>query len=252
MGSESATAQQPLAPERGSRAAIASVAARIVLLLAWLMVVTNAVTEAREVTLGDLERDLAEGRVTAIEVERAEPGDSIQGSFGLRWQAGLIDSFARYEYDPSVGVDDAGPLLDRARAAGVPVQVVSLSEYPVRDDVTREGWFAEMFGGWFGIVGLLAIAAGLVTLISGRQPWLATKWAWFWLVWAIPVLWVAFLALEPRPLRLSLRLASAGRAAQPLFSDRDCRLTGGWAFVIAWVASAILAATGLDILSTWR
>lgn len=250
MGSRSATAERPLAPERGSRAAVASVAARIALLLVWLVIVANAFTEAREVSLGDLEQDLAEGRVTAIEVERAEPGDSIQGSFGLRWDAGLVDSFARYEYDPSVGVDDAAPLLDQARADGVPVQVVSLSEYPVRDDVTREGWFAETFGAWFGILGLLAIAASLAVLISDRQPWFATKWAWFWLVWAIPVLWVAFLALEPRPLRLSARWAAAGRSV-PLLRDGSGRLTGVWAFVIAWVASAVLTATGLPMLSTW-
>lgn len=255
MGHEGSTAEHPVAgheaPGRGSRAAIVAVAARIVLILAWAAIVFNAVTEAREASLGDLGRDLSDGQVTAIEVERADPGTQAQGTFLLRWDAGLVDSFTRYEYDESAGVDEAAGLLEQARSDGVPVQVVSIGQYPPAGDVTKDGWLVTTFGPWVGLAGLLVIGASLTVLISGPQPWFATKWAWFWLVWAVPVLWLVFLALEPRPLRLSVRWAAAGRPA-PLLGDGTHRLTGGWAFVIAWVTSAVLTATGLPLLSAWH
>lgn len=221
MGRAGTTAEQPVAepeaPGRGSHAAIVAVAARIVLILAWAAIVFNAVTEAREASLDDLGRDLADGTVTAVEVERADPGTQAQGTFLLRWDSGLLDSFARYEYDGPAGVDEAAPLLAQARADGVPVQVVAIGQYPPAGHVTKDGWLVTAFGPWVGMAGLLVIGASLAVLITGRQPWFATKWAWFWLVWTLPVLWLVFLALEPRPLRLSARWAAAGRPT-PLLS----------------------------------
>lgn len=254
MGHTGTTAEQPVAepaaPGRGSRAARVAVAARIVLIVAWAAIVFNAVTEAREESVADLGRDLADGQVTAIEAERAEPGTQAQGTFLLRWDAGLLDSFARYEYDEAAGVDEAGPLLEQARADGVPVQVVAIGQYPPAGNVTKDGWLVTAFGPWIGLAGLLVVGASLAVLITGRQPWFATRWAWFWLAWTIPALWVAFLALEPRPLRLSVRWAAAGRHA-PLLGDGAHRLTGVWGFVIAWICSLLVSAAGLPMLSTW-
>src|SRR5690606_22479069 len=149
------------------------------------------------------------------------------------------------QYSFDAGVDEAAPLLDQARAQGVPVHVVPAAQYPPGETVTRDGLLATALGPWVAFVGLLILGASLAVLISSPRPWLATKWAWFWLVWAVPVLWLAFLALEPRPLRHSLRLARAGRVPSPLLEDRDRRLTGGWALLLAWVLSALLAAAGL-------
>lgn len=226
-------------------------AVRAILVLAWLLFAVNAATEARDASVAELAQDLTDGRVSAIQVMRAEPDDLVQGEFALRWDAGLVDSFTQYEYDRSAGVDEAAPLLAQARSDGVPVQVVSLSEYPIRGEVTPDGWFARTFGGWFGPLTLLTIAGSLIVLVTGPRPWFATRWAWFWLVWAVPILWLAFLALEPRPLRLSARWAAAGRPIPRLEEGGKNRLTGGWAFVLAWAASGVLAGMGLSMLSTW-
>lgn len=256
MGHEGSTAEHPfprlaVSPPARRRLPI-PVVVRVILLVAWVAFTANSFTEAREASLDDLQRDLIDGRVSAIEVERADPGDQVVGMFALRWDAGLIDSFTRYDYHPAAGVDEAAPLLEQARASGVRVQVVSVSAYPFDGAVTKEGWLVTTFGGWTAMIGLLAIGASMVVLITSPPPWLATKWAWFWLVWAIPALWLAFLFLEPRPLVLSARLGLAGRAPRSLVGGRERRLTGGWALVIAWVASAVLAGTGVPVLSGWH
>lgn len=239
-------------PGRAGRHVLLPVLVRGILLLAWLLVTVNLATQARDATLADLAEDLSDGRVTSIQVERAAPGDRVQGSFGLRWHAGWFDSFTAYQYSLDAGVDEAGRLLDQAQTQGVPVHVVLAAQYPPGETVTREGLLVTALGPWVTIVGVLILAASLAVLITSPRPWLATKWAWFWLVWAMPVLWLAFLALEPRPLQHSLRLARAGRVPSPLLEDRDRRLTGGWALLLAWVLSALLAAAGLPMFSTWQ
>lgn len=239
-------------PGRAGRHVLLPVLVRGILLLAWLLVTVNLATQARDATLADLAEDLSDGRVTSIQVERAAPGDRVQGSFGLRWHAGWFDSFTAYQYSLDAGVDEAGRLLDQAQTQGVPVHVVLAAQYPPGETVTREGLLVTALGPWVTIVGVLILAASLAVLITSPRPWLATKWAWFWLVWAMPVLWLAFLALEPRPLQHSLRLARVGRVPSPLLEDRDRRLTGGWALLLAWVLSALLAAAGLPMFSTWQ
>lgn len=70
--------------------------------------------------------------------------------------------------------------------------------------------------------------AALLVLIFGPQPRLAAKWAWFWLSCAVPVLWLAFLVLEPVP---AWRRRAMARAAS--------KFTGGWALLLAFVLGAI-------------
>ena len=224
---------------------------RAVFVLAWLLIGLNALTQAREVPLGQLAADLAQGQVTSIEVERVAPGDTAQGSFSVRWDAGLIDSFARYEYQPQQGIDEVAPMLEQARAGGVPVQVVYFGQYPDLDMVTSEGWIARSFGPAAILFALFTVAGSWIMLVTSSQPWLATKWAWFWLLVAVPALWPVFLALEPRPLRLSLHLARAGLVPQRVPSLVENRLTGGWALVIGWVLAALLSAVGMPQLSAW-
>lgn len=254
MRHEGTTAQLPgtaaRAPGVAGRRGLILVLVRAVLALAWVVFTVNAATAAEEATVADFEGDLLRGRVTAVEVVRADPDDGGQGSLGLRWDAGLVDSFARYEYDQARGVDEVAPLLAQARADGVPVHVVLLGDYP--ETVTAEGTLVTMFGPWVSLASLLVIGVSVMSLITSPQPWFATKWAWFWLVWAVPVLWVAFFVLEPRPLRLSARLAAARVRPTPLVGGAEQRLTGGWAVVIAWLLSMVLTMAGLPVLTPWH
>lgn len=62
-------------------------------------------------------------------------------------------------------------------------------------------------------------------LVSGPQPWRATRWAWFWLAFP-PVGIIAHLLLSgPTP-------------GIPAPRRPDRRLTGGWAFLIYLVVAA--------------
>lgn len=90
---------------------------------------------------------------------------------------------------------------------------------------------------WAGIAGL----ATFILLVSGPQPRLATKWAWFWLM-GIGPLGMAFLLLEPVPVWL--------RDALPARQ----RLTGGWAFLITILVGIVASATngfGAVLLDSW-
>jgi hypothetical protein len=84
-------------------------------------------------------------------------------------------------------------------------------------------------------LGLLAAFAVILLLIGGPQPRLATKWAWFWLSWAMPPLWLVFVVLEPLPLWAN--------QPQPLARRR---LTGGWAFLLSFVLAGVVASTWPD------
>lgn len=92
----------------------------------------------------------------------------------------------------------------------------------------------------WSLAGLAEIAT-LVLLVTGPQPRLATKWAWFWLLGVGP-LGLAFLLLEPVPVWL--------REALPARS----RLTGGWAFllmVVAGLLSSTVHGLGAVLLGSW-
>jgi hypothetical protein len=72
--------------------------------------------------------------------------------------------------------------------------------------------------------------SAFVLLVVGPQPWRATRWAWFWLLWTAPPLGIlAFLLLGG-----STRLWPPARA--------EARLTGGWAFLLTILLGMALSA----------
>ncbi|UFU07500.1 hypothetical protein [Ruania halotolerans] len=229
-------------PEGGSPWTL--VVVRAVLLVAALAMAIPAATQAYREPLGQLRADLEAGRVTSMEIERPEPGTGAEGQFEVRWDAGLFDSIAQYEYSSERDLDEGADLVRAAHAAGVEVVVIDLDD----DFVRIDGVLARQLAP----VGLLTAAGILIVLITGPQPWFATKWAWFWLATAIPVLWLVYLLIEPRPLWLSIRLARAGREPVPLVDHQERRLTGGWAFLIGAVLSSMLAGVAFPGLSGWH
>lgn len=70
---------------------------------------------------------------------------------------------------------------------------------------------------WSGIAALVA----LFLIITGPQPRLATRWAWFWLWAVLPPTSLLFVALEPAPLWQRVASEPAHR-----------RVTGGWALLV--------------------
>ena len=82
------------------------------------------------------------------------------------------------------------------------------------------GWSGPFALWWMALATIIAV---LVLIISGPEPWRATRWAWFWLfALASPIGLVAYVLL-------------AGPVVRPAPADRTRRLTGGWAFLLAWL-----------------
>lgn len=195
------------APSRGA------LTLRLLLTLALLAAWAHASTVARERPLADLVDALGAGRVSAVVLGRPESGfGEGYGTYRVEWSGPGGNGYATYRYEvrPSGRVTDEGQqVLDAVAASPSRVKVE-----------LRPGYTHAVGFQWYypGVVGLLAL--GL--LIAGPQPRLATKWAWFWVISAVPLLWFAFLLLEPAPVW----------RRSPVERPRR-RLTGGWAFLLS-------------------
>jgi len=175
--------------------------------------------------LDDLLNGLWDGDVTTVTIERPAAGAQIAGTFEVHWDGGVRPAYSTYEYstwDDSV----EGGLLDESEAILLAVEQspaeVEVVQRPVE---TPTGGFRWQPGG-------IAVLAALFLLIGGREPRLATRWAWFWLFLQVPPAILVFVLIEPTPLWRT--------APQPA---RASRLTGGWGFllglVLLWLASLV-------------
>ncbi|GAA3813862.1 hypothetical protein [Cellulomonas soli] len=190
----------------------------LALLIGWVQVYASPV----ERDLSDLYGALEAGQVTSVTIERPrEVWSDGQGTFAVRWSGAGRPGSSTYRYevssDPAVTAVDQGEVI-ASLAAQSPQQV----------DVT---WHAgPLPTGHVPLLGPLGVLGGLLVLVLGPQPRLATRWAWFWLATITPV-WLAFVVLEPVPLWRRVPAPS-----------RPGRLTGGWAFVLVLVLNPLLTA----------
>lgn len=200
------------------------------LALLWLVSLLMIVLAGeRRSDLGALHGGLADGRVSEVRVTGLSEG-GVQGGFAtvrLNWDSRFLHRYteiivassgreaegAYNSEDLPVVVGDPVATLERLRP-GVAI---------VRDDY-RSGSYVELSGttlhGWPGSVVGLTVLATLFVLLGGPQPWRATRWAWFWIVVASPLVGGLAFIVFGGPLA----------AAPP--KDRSRRLTGGWAFLI--------------------
>lgn len=171
-----------------------------------------------ERSLDDLFDALARGEVTRVTIEQPGPG-TVTGQFEVRWDGGLRPTYAFYDYSTTTDlggpVDESRRILEAVQHSPAEVDVVRETERPATSGVQLNP-------------GGLAWLAALLLLVSGRQPRLATKWAWFWFFLHVPVAALVFVLLEPTPL-----WRAATMPARP-------RLTGGWAFVLSLVVAMVL------------
>jgi len=191
---------------------------RLLLAVGLLVSLVQTLMQPVERPLGELLYQLQEGEVSSLTIARPDPGAEALGVWEVRWTGKGLPGRSTYEITDgasAVAVDEGRRILDAAERSPVPVDVT------VRHNFIDEG--TTWHGG--GIAGL----AALLLLIGGPQPRLATKWAWFWLAWHTPLLWLAFVVLEPVPVWLN----------RPL-RQRPRRLTGGWAFLLSITAVPFL------------
>lgn len=168
----------------------------------------------------DLFNALARGDVTSLTVERPGAG-TVTGQLLVHWDGGLRPAYSHYAY--STTTDLGGPV------DGVE-QILEAVEHSPADVAVVMETASLLPSGLQLHVGGLGWLAALLLLIGGRQPRLATKWAWFWFFVHLPVAPLAFVLLEPTPMWRT--------DVQPA---RPRRLTGGWAFLLSWLLVAVLA-----------
>lgn len=175
---------------------------------------------------------LGDGTVTSVTIELPPPEWEATGSFRVEWtQVGHRPARSTYDItpDPEVVAAEAELILDMVAASPGDVVLEVHPEWPLEPGVR------------WNVVALLGFAA-LVLLVLGPQPRLATRWAWFWLCFALPPLWISFLLFEPVPVWSRTEQQPVGR-----------RLTGLWAFLVAVVVAgpmlAVLMPEYADVLT---
>ena len=193
----------------------------------------------RESSLAQLEADVRAGETQTVEVH----GSSVVGGRGYAvvdvvWRAGA--TLRHTQVVESVG--GAGTRAsERDGVSGLVTGDVEshLAEVSPGIEVDRtdyrSGWsIDDLFGwqlhGWVVPAIMVVGFASLLLLVSGPQPWRATKWAWFWLFVsaAAPVVIMLFLIIGG-PTRLSREPRPDAR-----------RLTGGWAFGLSLLLNAVI------------
>ena len=209
---------------------------RLLLGLVLLVLVAAALLLGeRPAPLSDLEDAIDSGRVGEVAVSAGlSPHSSGYATQRIHWSTGIAEQVTDVVQvrgsGPSVSTGDL-PVLHRDAATYLRARHPGL-------DVTRGDGFssnATVIGRevpqWLGLVGLVGMGALLVLLVGGPQPWVATKWAWFWM-FGLPLgLGVLGFLLLAGPTR--------GLSA-PEHPER--RLTGGKAFLLTVAVGLVWSA----------
>lgn len=194
---------------------------RWALLVLWIAALVGASsTFARQASIEELYAAVSAGDVDSVTIiERRLDGTTGPGVEEVRWREGWVPRVAtvftlRTEREPAgsgfqVTSQDVATVLAR-RGSAVDITKVDRTE----------GWSAAWpISRWLPVLAVVLWAMSWGLLITGPEPWRATRWAWFWLL-TPPLGPLLFLALSgltpglPTPKRVSRRL------------------TGGWAFLI--------------------
>lgn len=193
---------------------------------------------AKSSTLTDLKSDIANGRVTKVRVtEGLQPGSSGYATVALVWWDHGAKRYAQVvelsdlealppsqlsDYEHVIGhVADSLPQL-----GGNTLEVVRVSDLGM--DTTLLGWHVPDWVGWLAA---LVWLAGFFLLANGPQPWWATRWGWFWLL---------FNPLATVTLPAFLLLCGPPPGVEN-YGGPGKRMGGIWAFVLAAGAGALFA-----------
>lgn len=191
----------------------------VIALLALATAALMVTTGLRPATYGDLLAGVSSGTVDEVQVlgsGSTEEGGSVE----LRWSVwgGVLDQYATVEVDDS----RTGDPRETLRSIDPDVRITG---------GPRTTDHAFMFMGWgvpwqVAILGMVSWLAVLLLVVGGPEPWRATRWAWGW----------AWLLAGPLGSMAYLLLGGPTGFLRPRPGHR--RLTGGWAFLLAWVLFA--------------
>lgn len=209
---------------------------RLALVVGWLVLTAGVVgLGERPGSWDEVARLVEAGEVDRVTVVGELPaGTTGYSVVEVGWRHGLLARHAQVVQvrrpgnkaeAASVAEDDV-PLLrtspsERLRTLQRDVQVVS---EPRTSQGELLGW---RIPAWLGAVAFGLFLGWLGYLVTGPAPWRATRWAWFWL--AFPPVGV-----------LAHLLLSGPTPGLPGPRRPQRRLTGGWAFLVYLVVSAVL------------
>jgi hypothetical protein len=181
-------------------------AAWVLLACCVVLVGTILLAGEREASVGDLQAAIAQHEVSVIEV------DGTVRSGTVHWNDGVLRRVTETGGAPRLRVPDSVFVVPH----GGESSYGQIGQWHVPD---------------LAIALWLCISVGTIALlIVGREPWRATRWAWFWLLWPAPPLGaLAFLLL-----------GGSTWQRPPVRPAR--RLTGGWALLISLVGVALVQA----------
>ena len=186
-------------------------------------------------TWHDVEHLVRTGQVHEIRISgELAPGNHGFSTVYVRWHRGGLDhvTVVLQATSRKVGTSNAGGDHVTATLYRMPSEVLRNLQPALRvsrDDRMSAG--SRVLGfeipSWLIGTWLMLSVAGVSLLVGGPQPWWATRWAWLWLgAVSFPIAGAAFLLLSgPTP-------------GVPKPQNANRRLTGGWAFLIAFLLGA--------------
>jgi hypothetical protein len=208
---------------------------RLGVIACWLLlVVALPFLGERSASWNEVQAAVADGEVDSVRVSgELGPATSGYGTIEIHWRDGLLRRVTTVVQvrgpgerpDGSAG-EDVSAVLHTAPSTRLAALQPGLTVR--RDDHLPSG--GRLFG-WavpnvVGLVTLFLFVAAFGLLVTGPQPWRATRWAWFWLL-VSPLGGGAFLLLSgPTP-------------GLPTPRNPARRLTGGWAFLLALPLMAV-------------
>lgn len=200
------------------------------------LVVAMLLTGTRPASLEELSSRVAAGDVTRVEV-LGGMSPTAQGSSlaEIRWHDGLLPRYTEVRQVSSGSDDVSTQSVDNRGVAVVGMNLVetltaqtpdgeldiATGQYPSGTRAYLFDWNVPV---WVTATAMVSGLAVLVMLITGQEPRLATRWAWFWVFVLLGLAGV-----------LAYLLVGVRRSGQP---GEGSRLTGGWAFVIMLVIQA--------------
>jgi hypothetical protein len=215
-------------------------------LLAAVAVVAAGLTllGTRTASINDLRAAVAAGTVSEIRVAGALPeglgatGGSGYATVHLAWDEGgrARSATVLQVSDPTVSATDAVSAEERV-VGDVDRYVRGMpggeSVRIVRDDrgLPRGGTlFGVEVPTWVVSAAVVAWLGTLVLLLAGPEPFVATRWAWFWIL-------VSPFAVVGVPLFLAIGGGGRSFAGEP---SRSRRMTGRWTFLVVAVSASVV------------
>ena len=205
-------------------------------LLAATVTVTGAffLTTEQPSSYRDLRAAVSEGDVDEVTVYGSTAPYRGRLEVQVRWERGPFGAFGHV-----ATVTEQHPLRDRPWHRRIVVEDVGADLtgldpdlVVVRHDDAPSSSSTQAYGRpvafWFVAVSVVVTLWTLLLLVTGDPPWRATRWAWFWLMGMVP------------PVGIVLFLLLSGRTGRWPPSRPDERLTGGWAFLIAFAVNSVV------------